>query len=215
MVVQRGFCRDDEHGQVRRKNWEKYGAHCASSPRGYPWESEQQGKIYPGIPGEIASLDDYKRWIDGYDTGIRYMDEYVGRILDALEKQNVLDDTAIIVSADHGENHGELGIYGDHMTADHITSRIPLIIRWPGVAPEDAECGGLFYNADLAIIENWTTEMMRTSESAEDPLWRVIREGGPFHTKGSRERYCQALRAAGAHKHADTIEARAREGRSG
>ena len=39
--------------------------------------------------------------------------------------QGVLDDLAIIVTSDHGENLGELGIYGEHGTADDITCRIP------------------------------------------------------------------------------------------
>jgi len=39
----------------------------------------------------------------------------------------------IIISADHGENLGELNIYGDHQTADQITCRVPLIVKWPGV----------------------------------------------------------------------------------
>lgn len=40
--------------------------------------------------------------------------------------------TAIILTTDHGENLGELGIYGEHGTADNITCRIPFIIKGPG-----------------------------------------------------------------------------------
>jgi arylsulfatase A-like enzyme len=123
---------------VRRRNWELYGAHSAQCPRGFPWDVARQKEHYPDIPDEVASLDDYKRWVDGYDTGIHYMDDHVGRMLDEIESHGVLEDTAIVVSADHGENQGELGIYGDHMTADHVTSRVPLIVRWPGVTPHGA-----------------------------------------------------------------------------
>ena len=48
-----------------------------------------------------------------------------------LDDQNVLEETAIIISADHGENLGELNIYGDHQTADQITCRVPLVVSWP------------------------------------------------------------------------------------
>ncbi|MFW5980693.1 MAG: sulfatase, partial [Halanaerobiaceae bacterium] len=54
----------------------------------------------------------------------------------------------VIISADHGENMGELGIYGEHATADHGTCRIPMIIRWPGM-PEGEVEEGLHYNLDL------------------------------------------------------------------
>jgi arylsulfatase A-like enzyme len=64
----------------------------------------------------------------------------------------ILDETAIIISADHGENLGELNVYGDHQTADAITCKVPLIMRWPGVT--DAQCGrvddALLYHFDFA-----------------------------------------------------------------
>ena len=87
---------------------------------------------YPRHLGEIHNMDDLKHFVDGYDCGIAYADQHVGKLLQALEQTGVLDDLAIIVSSDHGENMGELGIYGEHATADRITTRIPLIVRWPG-----------------------------------------------------------------------------------
>ena len=35
----------------------------------------------------------------------------------------------IIVSADHGENLGELGIYVEHGTADDATCHVPFVIK--------------------------------------------------------------------------------------
>ena len=78
-------------------------------------------------------MEDVRRMFDGYDTGTLYADEHIGRILDVLADQGVLDETAIIISADHGEQLGELNVYGDHQTADQSTTRVPLIVRWPGV----------------------------------------------------------------------------------
>ncbi|MHC5034599.1 MAG: sulfatase family protein, partial [Planctomycetota bacterium] len=120
-----------------------FGPHSAREPCGFEPIDDQ-----PRQPGEIRNLADYRRWIDGYDVGIRYADDHLGLILEALEAKGVLDDTAIIISSDHGENHGELNIYGDHHTADHITSRVPLIIRWPGKEAGRVE-DGLCYNLDL------------------------------------------------------------------
>ncbi|MGH2356062.1 MAG: sulfatase-like hydrolase/transferase [Chloroflexota bacterium] len=75
--------------------------------------------------------------MDGYDVGIRYVDDHVGQVLATLDDLGVLDETAIIFSADHGENQGELNVYGDHQTADRCTSNVPLIVRWPGVTQLD------------------------------------------------------------------------------
>ena len=63
---------------------------------------------------------------------IGYADEHIGTILEALDDLGVLDETIVIVSADHGESQGEFNVWGDHQTADHSTCRVPLVIRWPG-----------------------------------------------------------------------------------
>ena len=104
---------------------------------------------YPRQPGELADLDDLRQLIDGYDCGIRYMDGQIGRILAALQAKGIYDDLAVIVSADHGENFGELGIYAEHGTADRATCRIPMILRWPGGLRGCVD-RGLHYNLDLS-----------------------------------------------------------------
>jgi arylsulfatase A-like enzyme len=114
----------------------------------------------PRNPTGIETLEDVRAIVDGYDCGVRYMDEHLGRILAALDAQGVLAETAVIVSADHGENLGELGIYGDHVTADDATCRVPLIVRWPGTAGRGHVDRGLHYQLDLAptIAELHQTE---------------------------------------------------------
>ncbi|HAR66429.1 MAG TPA: sulfatase [Lentisphaeria bacterium] len=105
---------------------------------------------FPRQPGELQTMEDLRRMIDGYDCGVNWADEHVGRILAGLEAQGVgLDDVVVIVTADHGENQGELGIYGEHGTADSITCRVPLIVHWPGME-EACVNEGLHYNVDLA-----------------------------------------------------------------
>lgn len=106
-------------------------------------------KCWPRHVGEITSMDDYRRMIDGYDCGIRYMDGHIGQLLDALREQEVFEDLAIIVTSDHGENLGELNCYGEHGTADQITHRIPMIVSWPGCRKGTMDTG-LHYNLDLA-----------------------------------------------------------------
>jgi arylsulfatase A-like enzyme len=87
--------------------------------------------------------------VDGYDTGIRYVDDQVAQIVQILQSTGIYDETAIIISADHGENQGQLGIWGEHATADKATTNVPLIIRWPGGARGGVD-RGLHYQLDLA-----------------------------------------------------------------
>jgi arylsulfatase A-like enzyme len=102
----------------------------------------------PRSPRQMSSLEDYATWIDGYDVGIRYVDEHLGRIVERLKTLGMLEDTIVIVSADHAENQGELNVFGDHATADHATARVPLVITGPGIRP--GRYDGLVYQLDLA-----------------------------------------------------------------
>ena len=89
-----------------------------------------------------------KQIFDGYDVGIRYADDALGALMTKLDDLGVLDDTAILVSSDHGEMFGELGVYADHQAADEATCHIPAVLRWPGIPNGVHE--GLQYHLDVA-----------------------------------------------------------------
>ncbi|MEK3910280.1 sulfatase [Paenibacillus sp. FSL H7-0331] len=282
--------------EVLDRHKQMVGSHCVHElhidHRGKNYTNETSPN-FPRHPGEIQSMDDMRKMIDGYDCGIRYMDDHLGRLFAALEEQGVMDELIIIISADHGENMGQLGIYGEHATADQGTCRIPMIIRWPGMkkgvvdeglhyhldllptlaemldspavpdwhgesyAPalkEGADCGRdylvvsqcahvvqravrfkdwiyirsyhdgfhlfdeeMLYNLaedpkeqhnlaaerrDICFeavyyLNEWHDGMMRRNSDAVDPLWTVMKEGGPFHAKGYLKKYIDRLKETG------------------
>ena len=104
---------------------------------------------FPLMPGSISSRGDFEQMITGYDAAIAYTDNQVKVVLDELDRQGVLDDAAIIISADHGDAFGEHGIYSDHVCADECIHRIPLIVKWPGVSAFGQRSDAFLYNADL------------------------------------------------------------------
>ncbi len=104
---------------------------------------------YPRHPGSCKNLTEAKRLMDGYDTGILYADYMLGQVFQKLKEMGIYEDTAILITSDHGENFGELGIYSEHGTADCGTCRIPMIIKWPGVEGGTVD-SQLHYNVDLA-----------------------------------------------------------------
>ncbi len=297
---------------VRADHFQGYGPHSAREVIGYSdtppahidWD-------YPRHPLVIDSMDAVRKLFDGYDTGVHYADRAVGALLRELDAQGVLDETAIIISADHGENLGELNVYGDHQTADQHTTRVPWILRWPGVTDEHAGrtlsalhyqvdcaatvielCGGQVpknwdgrsYAAALrsgidegrswlvmsqgawtcqravrfahegrdyvcirtyhdghhpfeeamlfdigadpheqrnladdqpdivrmarAHLDQWHGAMMRTATHPADPMWNVLREGGPMHTRGALPAYIERLQATGREHWAGLLAAR-------
>jgi len=280
------------------RDYHGYGTYTAAHP---PEPDAGFGGYAERLPSEIKTVEDYKRYFDGYDCGIRYADDYVGRILEILDAKGVLDDTVIVISSDHGENLGELNVYADHQTADHVTSRVPFVLRWPGVTRPRVD-GGLHYQTDLAatilelagaeapetwdgesfadairagreqsrpalvvsqcawscqrgvrfdnwiymrtydtglkdfpehmlfdvandphelvdlapgradlvqrgeaILKEWCDEMMASSRGASDPLWEVIGEGGPYHTRYDVEHYACQHEEAGHPEHAERM----------
>jgi arylsulfatase A-like enzyme len=285
--------------------WRGFGPHSAQEPTGNGFWPKDEG--YPRVPIQIDSMESMKRWLDGYDTGIRYMDDHIAQILNALADVGVLDETAVIIGADHGEMQGELNVWGDHQAADHTTSRVPLIVRWPGIpggrvdaalhyhfdwaattielaggsVPEnwdgrsfagpfregrdegreylvlsmgawscmrsvrwgDLLCARVYHDgykdmpevmlfdlaADphelrnlageqaqtvdraMAMLSEWHSRQMLTSDYNVDPLMTVLREGGPWQVRGELPRYAERLRATGRAAAADYLLAEHQE----
>ena len=66
-----------------------------------------------------------------YDSEIRYMDYYIGELLDYLNEEGLKEDTLIVFSSDHGECFGEGQIVG-HSNIHDCSVEIPLTIYIPG-----------------------------------------------------------------------------------
>lgn len=121
------------------------GPHCANELNMF---NDQSFPQWPRFLGSLESLEDVKKLIDGYDCGVAYADQLAGQIFDKLKELGIYEDTAIIITADHGENLGELGIYSEHATADQPCCHIPLVLKWPGGKKGHVD-NGLHYNLDL------------------------------------------------------------------
>ena len=171
-----------------RSQQEGCGMRSAQDALGGGWGSASDlssYKDFPREPAELKTLDDWKQWVDGYDVAIRYVDTHIGFLLDELRSQGILDDTAIIISADHGEHLGELDVWGGHHMADHSINCVPMIVYWPGITDEARVDSGLHYQFDIAatVIElvgggvpsNWdgvsfASSFTRGTESGRDYL---------------------------------------------
>ncbi len=132
--------------EVIEKNKKRVGPHCAHEIDMYTGNGDSR---YPKHPGKATTREQVRQVIDGYDMGVRYVDDQIAKIVADLKEAGVYDDTMIVISADHGENLGEWGLYGEHGTADDITCRVPLIIKYPGGA-QGIRNTKFHYNLDLA-----------------------------------------------------------------
>jgi arylsulfatase A-like enzyme len=67
-----------------------------------------------------------------YHGAIRYMDDWIARLLDRLDGLGILDDTLVIVTADHGENFGEDHLIGHMLSLDNRLIHVPFVAAGPG-----------------------------------------------------------------------------------
>ncbi len=124
-----------------------------------PWDEEDHPKEYldlyrdcefdsvpnePVHPWEIATWitgdtpEKRKANLRGYFAAITAMDAGIGRIMHYLEKENLLDDTIVVFTADNGMNLGQHGVWGKgngtyppNMYDSSV--KVPFIIRMPGM----------------------------------------------------------------------------------
>jgi hypothetical protein len=73
--------------------------------------------------------------VDRYDGEIAFTDYHLGRLFDWMAETGKLDNTMIVIMADHGESFGERGIYKHSAVLYNDQIRIPMIIHVPGHAP--------------------------------------------------------------------------------
>ncbi len=256
-------------------------------------------------PGKCENMEELKHLFDSYDTGIHYADYTLGKVFDKLKELGVYEDTIICITSDHGENFGELGLYAEHGTADNITCKIPMIVKWPNMEKNIIN-NNLHYNIDLLptvaellnvnpsnhwdgqsyanalkgeeqknvrdslvlsqnahvcqrsarfddwlymrtyhdgyhlfdkemlfnvkndpyeqfdvkeenpeicqkgakIILDWVDEQMLKDPTNTDPMWTVMREGGPFHTRTDLKRYIERLENTGREEGAKILRER-------
>jgi arylsulfatase A-like enzyme len=106
------------------------------------------------MPDAIRTRADFEHLINGYDGAIHFWDTEFGRLRRRLEELGLTDEVAIIVSADHGESFGELGLYMEHGLASEPVHRLPMIVFWPGITDQPGldhrRNDALLYNIDLA-----------------------------------------------------------------
>jgi len=64
---------------------------------------------------------------------VKQMDAWLARVLEALDRRRILDETIVVVTSDHGENFGDGGLMAHTGSLDDRLLRVPLVLAGPGV----------------------------------------------------------------------------------
>ena len=84
-----------------------------------------------------------------YDGAVAYMDACIAALFRQLETLGILDDTIVVINADHGETLYEHECWYDHHGLYDPTLVVPLIIRYPRRLPRGARVTGFNQHKDL------------------------------------------------------------------
>ncbi len=85
------------------------------------------------VPAEGPIPEDLQRhMLHGYAACVSYVDAQVGKLLQALEKEGLMDNTVICVWGDHGFHLGDKQVWGKHTNFEEAT-RAPLILASPAI----------------------------------------------------------------------------------
>jgi arylsulfatase A-like enzyme len=84
-----------------------------------------------------------------YDGAVAYMDACIRTLFTALEAKGILDDTIVVINADHGETLYDHDCWFDHHGIYDTVLHVPLIIRYPAKVPEGNRVSGFNQHKDL------------------------------------------------------------------
>ena len=122
-------------------------------------------KLDPAVPvsGRPETEAAWFAWSAYYDATVLYIDEQIGRIVAALDRQGIADNTMIVFCADHGEELGDHGDISHHFRFYSHNVRVPLVFAGPDVTPGRSDA--------LATLIDVVPAMARLCGVAPDEGW--------------------------------------------
>jgi arylsulfatase A-like enzyme len=111
--------------------------------------------------------DDWRRYRYAYYKMVEYVDSEIGKILDALEKNRLMDNTIILFTSDHGDGNGAHQWNQKSALYEEVVN-IPFIIK-----DLNSKCGG---SIDSSLVNNGV-DMLPT-------LCTIAGVDIPLHCKG-------------------------------
>jgi len=89
-------------------------------------------KIQPALFMSPDTKKEEKKCLyEHYEKNLLSLDKYINKILMLLEEWDLIEDTLIILTSDHGEHFGEKGVFGHDYTLYDQIIKVPLIVKYP------------------------------------------------------------------------------------
>jgi arylsulfatase A-like enzyme len=142
-----------EIGFDKRRYYYEYSrfdsAQRESFMNAYGKVNEAFAKAYPTMSEEEKMKWKYQRYMQDYLGTIQAVDENVGRLLDYLEANDLMENTIIVYTSDQGFYLGEHGWF-DKRFVYNESFKTPLLVAWPGKVKAGSKSDELVQNLDFA-----------------------------------------------------------------
>ena len=113
------------------------------------FDPKNEELVKAGLTGKDFIRWKYQRYIRNYLRCVKGVDESVGQITDYLKEAGLDDNTIVIYSSDQGFYLGDHGWYDKRWMYEE-SLKMPLIVKWPGVAEPGSVSKRLVQNLDYA-----------------------------------------------------------------
>jgi len=122
---------------------EPNGLEAANKPFRHVFHKENNDRLIPYDDKDVMRM---KR---NYYGMITMVDEEIGRLFGFLESNNMLDNTLIVFTSDHGDYMGDHGMVTKSPSMYDCLTRVPLIWLWKGHIKNNVVTDELISNVDV------------------------------------------------------------------
>jgi arylsulfatase A-like enzyme len=110
-----------------------------------------KGPPPPGLDGAQAKHWKYQRFIRDFLKCVASIDDNVGRLLDYLDEERLVEDTAVIYTSDQGAFLGDHGWHDKRFFYEE-SLRMPFLVRYPREIPAGSASDAFVLNVDFAPL---------------------------------------------------------------
>lgn len=91
-----------------------------------------------------------------YNNITHYTDSLIGKVIDNLKENNLLENTVVVITGDHGQelNDNKQNYWGHNSNFSASQTHVPLIIHWPNTEPKVINQASSHYDLTPTIIKN-------------------------------------------------------------
>ena len=148
---------------------------------------EKVGEIckeaYSGGNKVLSERDEEHLWAL-YSAQVRFTDDFIGLLLDAIKAANLDHDTLVLFASDHGERLYSHGVFIDHGGSPHdALVKVPLIVRCDSIIPRDKKILQQVASLDIFPTVLDFTGCSKPAVLEGMSLYPSVVEGAPLQEK--------------------------------